>query len=226
MAQDRIEPALSFKSSLWPAWKADACYWECPAGHPLADFKGARCCASSGDTLFVVKPHGIGEDELFSLTLAATGINGELEWSAATKIELKAVDPPRTIGAMVVLPRLDRLPETKQLEEYRGKPLSESQIESIFDQYDLDGNGLLDNAELLQFWTDVVHNMDTFPEGTPDSFKDEAISQAVERTILEFDDLEKDGYVDRREFIEHMIKTGVVVPKNLGQLKISFAQFG
>jgi len=148
-----------------------------------------------------------------------------LEWSAATKIELKAVDPPRTIGAMVVLPRLDRLPETKQLEEYRGKPLSESQIESIFDQYDLDGNGLLDNAELLQFWTDVVHNM-AFPEGTPDSFKDEAISQAVERTILEFDDLEKDGYVDRREFIEHMIKTGVVVPKNLGQLKISFAQFG
>jgi len=154
----------------------------------------------------------IGEDELFSLTLVPTG-SGDLGWSAAEKIELKTADPPRTIGAMVVVPRLDRLPETNQLEEYRGKPLSESQIESIFDQYDLDGNGLLDNAELLQFWTDVVHNM-TFPAGTPDCIKDEAISQAVERTISEFDDLEKDGYVDRKEFIEHMVQIGVVVPES------------
>jgi len=44
--------------------------------------------------------------------------------------------------------------------------------------------------------------------------KDEAISQAVERTVSEFDDLEKDGYVDRNEFIEHMVKIGVVVPEN------------
>ena len=39
-------------------------------------------------------------------------------------------------------------------------------MERIFSNYDHDGNGVLDSAELEQFWADVLSEVE-YPAGTP-----------------------------------------------------------
>lgn len=98
--------------------------------------------------------------------------------------------------------------------------LTYSEVETIFDRYDRDGNGVLDSTELEQFWADVVRIM-KFPSHTSEAIKNEAIAQAVEQSRMEFDDgeLSSDGLIQKDEFITHIVELGVAVPKDSSEHK-------
>ena len=71
------------------------------------------------------------------------------------------------------------------------------------------GNGVMDTAELTQFWTDVAAHI-AFPEGTPVSVIAEHVSNAVNMTKVAYDTEKVDNMVDKSEFIAHLKKTKLI----------------
>jgi len=96
---------------------------KCGDGHILSQFKEARCCCSDGTSLYVVKPHIVGADDLFRVDLQSGYGRGE-----ALMVEYVGSEGPRTIGAMVAASGMTELPKTGQLADFLGKKLSKGEV--------------------------------------------------------------------------------------------------